>query len=1723
MRHTNSIVSPKSTGEAGSHFESRVAAYYMSSVLVRGAVRGLENAIAEGVKLQRAFEDHPLDDVIVTASLPNGDATLELQVKRTFVFSVKNDTFLEVLDECWRTFQSDAFRQSSDRLGVAFSTYSTKADEYFQSVLLWARHSASASDFFRRVNQKGLSHATARSFVNTMREGLEKVSQNSIADDTSWRFLKSFVILHFDFEKEEVSRDRTHAIERLKYALQISEVASATDLWRELVEEADRAKPTAGSIDRDALVAKLRDRFPLEPQDCTGDLQKVHRESQYALREIDVAIGNTTLNRSHVIAEVNQLLENHNFIEITGEPGVGKSAVLRMIAEQKAMHGTILLLKYDRLANQAGWAGQAAYWRLESDLAHLLTELSCVQQPCLFIDGIDRLFGQAAWSIINDVLRQLFEHTSIDWRVIVTAREANTDYRMQLDQQVYGQLHIGSVKVESLSPDELAIIATENPALAPLIRQDGRAKALIQNPYYLKQLSRLRAIHRIDTIIPATEIDLMKVIWHNPTNSLNDRRKQVLLQLAEHRLVSPTRGFTPNDIEALSSLVVDGMLQQDPIRLTVTFSHDILEDWATCVYLSQRDTQLAELLKQYSEPPWLIAPLQLMATWFLEEDQDASRWNNLLDQITSADLQPRWRRTLLTAPLQSTRAVELLDRLEEDLWHDNGHLLQELMTALRTVETIPDRRFLNPQLFPDMTDTERLQMAYRLSLPRLSTWLRFLTWLVPRLPQLPANLVWELSLVAQKWQSVAANFNAPFSPQLAMYCLNWLRLLEVRSYQRDEETQQKIKLLALDDSRSEGELAKRLREVVLSAPLSIPDQIQEYLQEIVEADHYEAIRQVLKESTYLVRHMPEEYVDFCLQVMLEKRDEADELRRMFGRRNLNELDIKYDRDFRPSSHLQGHFLLLLQTDAEQGIRLINRLCNHAIQTWREWIQLEYKITPLPVQIEFPWGIREFWGHYREYSWFRGAGPGPDAVMSALMALEVWMEEQVSEGRDIEAIFQQVLEGNECVAVLGVCVFIALSNPKESLKAALPLVTCPHLWKWDVRRMIWEHRPSNVMGNWFRDKHLLRPVQQRNESPHRKQEIRHLVAYYLITDDAALRSQFMSAVSDFPNRLPFESEEQRHNEEYAAKLRQDMIQAASYAQPENYRWQETLEEGRYYIVYSAPQEIVEQNRELLEKFAEQNQVLRILNWVISALEEDELSEDITLQEAVRIARQLDDQDVFEPKDDDDLNDEFTRGALAGVAAVAVRFFLSELDDETFNWCRRTLHRAIGLPNLSDRPLLSRESSLPHDPTTYAVYGLSALVTSGKAIQEDKEALLWLVAHPIAQVSAAVFKSLHNAWEQAFHFCWQVLVLGIRLLVTDRENLPQQFQVLYSESELKWIESIYLATLEELKTDTWGQFPAIPSPWIHGPNYQLQEGYRPSDIVFHYNLASKFLFDLPLEFIMANEPTRKPFVNLIKEMLAWTIKRTSPPFSKRSGYDHYTPPLAWNGSFMRWLGLVSSYLSMDECYQLILQPIRSADMDTALSFTENLMDGVVTYRLKQNEMPDVPTLDLWRDLFNWVCQLDAPQRYRDRDYLPNDLAGCISLAILTRYGFHYFESPWPGLEIYREFVEQWIKAFGFLPAAFHYLTIFLDNTGWDWFPEPAFTWLEQITLQQKDNPLFWNTNSNGELAGRLLLRVWQEKRDEIVNSADSVRKLSTMTDIMLQHGVGIALQIQQDISK
>ncbi|WP_137141147.1 hypothetical protein [Azospirillum brasilense] len=233
----------------------------MASVLVGGAVRGLPDHVARAVRVQRAYEGHPLDDVIVDADGAGGPAALSLQVKRSLTFG-DNPLFHEVMKQCWDTFSAAGFRQERDRFGPAIGT-ATGADDDRRTVLEWARQSADAADFHGRIRAPGVANDRMRTFVSTVRASLDKAAGSTIDDDACWRFLKHFVLVHVDFEHESSSRDHQNAVDRLRPALEPWEAGRVADLWQALVAKADAMMAAAGSADRAALMEELGGRFTL--------------------------------------------------------------------------------------------------------------------------------------------------------------------------------------------------------------------------------------------------------------------------------------------------------------------------------------------------------------------------------------------------------------------------------------------------------------------------------------------------------------------------------------------------------------------------------------------------------------------------------------------------------------------------------------------------------------------------------------------------------------------------------------------------------------------------------------------------------------------------------------------------------------------------------------------------------------------------------------------------------------------------------------------------------------------------------------------------------------------------------------------------------------------------------------------------------------------------------------------------------------------------------------------------------------------------------------------------------------------------------------------------------------------------------------------------------------------------------------------------------------------
>jgi hypothetical protein len=233
------MASPYATGGGGTHFEARVVASYLAAIVCEAPARGLPGEFANQLNTQRASFGDPLDDIILYGQSNNGRRTkLHLQIKNKLVFSENDTEWADVLARAWKTFYSDDFDRTLNRIGVGIGTYNARTDQHF----------------FERISEPDFSHQDRQAFVATTRALLTHCVGRPVDDDELWGFLKAFVIVHFDFQSEGSSRDAENTVERLRHAMPVGQRDQAAALWDHLIATAGDLTPVGGGATRATLV-----------------------------------------------------------------------------------------------------------------------------------------------------------------------------------------------------------------------------------------------------------------------------------------------------------------------------------------------------------------------------------------------------------------------------------------------------------------------------------------------------------------------------------------------------------------------------------------------------------------------------------------------------------------------------------------------------------------------------------------------------------------------------------------------------------------------------------------------------------------------------------------------------------------------------------------------------------------------------------------------------------------------------------------------------------------------------------------------------------------------------------------------------------------------------------------------------------------------------------------------------------------------------------------------------------------------------------------------------------------------------------------------------------------------------------------------------------------------------------------------------------------------------
>ena len=1024
------VASTASTGPAGGHFEGQVGAAYLLAMLVGAEARGLPGATIDRVACQRAAEGHPLDDVVVYAHDAQGNpATLEVQVKKGMTFAPSDKVFREVVGQIAEAARKPEFWTTRHELGIAISRTSHNIDGPYQDVLTWARQLGDAATFIDRINRPGSANDRMRSFVDTFRSHLKDAGA-AHDDQTVWQLLRRLHILVFDFTATG-SASAELARERAVRALHPEDAARAGNLWDELTELAIRIAAAGGDRRRDELRSELVQKtFRLAPdRHNLPALAKLAEASGNALADIDDRVGGIMLTRHERIGAVHDALDRGRYVEIRGDAGVGKSAVMKHFAVQASTQSQVVVLSPGRTIAK-GWLAMGAVLNFDGSSHDLLSDLAASGGAILFIDSLD-FYGKEERLTVIDLVREAAKVPGVS--VIATARR---DFGVGEDSWLLASVLDQLGRAEPVFIDELTDGETEElrsgaPALAALLADQHPARPVARN---LFRLSRL-ASRPSDAPMPRTEAEMAEQWWQSADGFKDGghrERARVLASLAEQAIDrSEILSVKGQSATAVDALVMSGTLR-DLRNDRVIFRHDVLREWAIANFLFADATALARLPLDQPAPPDLARGVEVAARLAIERTVDSNAWHSIFTTLNKEGVNPSWSRAVLLALVRSEIASETLNKASAHLLADRARILRELIRIAMAVESVSAAKYygglgIDPRMIPP-----------GISVPNGPSWLRLILWLLRLGANLPAAAIPEVVALYTNWSVVLGG-----QDPCARYIVRWFHqwLMEITRMPEGEESRRPFN----GEIEKMGRLAEDLQTGFLLLSSHAPDLAAAYLNSLKEHPYSDRVREgILKFRGTLAQGAPKELAELTAELLLPKEGEEDEdqqgpLRRPFGHADLN---------FVPVSPAQGPFLELLVHAPQYGLPLIRRLVDYAIS----FLTRGRRIGRDAMTILYPDGSATVFPWHKSYPWSREYGSGPSALASALMALEAWSHGRIEAGESIEKVIADIIGApNPPAAYLLVIVDVLLSHWPASSAVAIPFLACPELLCLDRQR------------------------------------------------------------------------------------------------------------------------------------------------------------------------------------------------------------------------------------------------------------------------------------------------------------------------------------------------------------------------------------------------------------------------------------------------------------------------------------------------------------------------------------------------------------------------------------------------------------------------------------------------------------------------------------------------
>ncbi|WP_186183827.1 ATP-binding protein [Burkholderia gladioli] len=1769
--------SPELAGGAGFTFADQIASRYLVALLLGAGAAGLAERKVIRVALEQRDAGEPLDDIIVDGEAPDGSvARLSLQVKREITISAaaNNKDFCDIVRDSWATIYKPNFREGVDRVGAAVGP-STAVRKWRDLVALaeFAAASVTPADFAIRFAPGGSASNGHRAIFRDLQKITERLGRPATVE-AMHALLRHFVLIRFDALHEGATDDPA-TIALAEQALAPGQAGQAVALTERLRDMARRGAGAARSWDRGALRLGVSPWFRLATDRwLASDLDALMLEVRPAAASILDRIGDATLERAHLRARIVTALADRPLVALRGLPGSGKSVMLRREVEAALARGPALLLKADRLTG-GSWAQYANALGLEQrDPVPLLREIATVGTPTLFIDGLDRI-DRTQRGIVVDLLATLEAQPELsDWRVLATLRDSSVEPVRTWLPRFFDGGRMTSIDVGALDDDEAEALAVARPALRTLLFGPEPVRTLVRRPFFAKVLDDPDLA---SGTTPQSEIELMSRWWSrggfDAQGTEARQRQRALLRLVRLRALQPD---APVSLETLDSTLLapvealanDGVLEDIGDGHFVRFVHDIFFEWSFAQALVGAGSRWVHDLRSAGEPPVIGRSVELRAQAMFVTDPNA--WREALIPLSDAALRTQWRRVWLLAPLGLPDFISRSADFEVAINASDHALFRSALVWFQAQHTVPNPGVLDGSV-GDLADRdERVRVADLIGWPDdFRLWMRFLQYLDVRMDEIPRRLLPQILTLFEVWQNAIADSPNRISTMIVGYAAGWLSELEQRRerighFRRRNEEEPAD---SWGDIENPEEFESALRRLLLRAGRTEPERVSAYLRHFGQERpaSSKTFEDIMAFAPLLSHALPAELASFTLNQLRRELPEDHRLRRIeeerrsaeyrdeLRRRPEESLDwgermslsspnlgysgpdhwdwdaLSLERDssgYFPASPLHQPFQALFENAPDEALRLVRAMSNHAVEAWRQLHRLQPNSgTPVPVEIDFPWGRQTFWGGVREYLWSRGLW-APKPLASAYLALDMWALDQVKKGAAGDALIERIVTGNDSIAALGIALHIALTRPAVT-RVNEALVTTQRLWRADIQRYVEESsiRSSSQIGFW--QKHHRKDalaVEALNTLPVRLEEIRNLATIHVLQVDASAAQRVRNAIRAFVDAPDFELEEERNHPGARDHAAAEARTHAAWGDLAHYRLVDVPDEpDRRAVVMVNP--ILEEPgvRERVEQGQEHLRVFALFRWAEKSFEDDCVADAMTIEQGVASALSLDNEALFQPGGDDD-QISIRRGAVAGAAAVVVAFAPTAAEAK---WAREVLARAADCAE-EGGPLWSSVGIVGWHHVIFVARAAAADLRREPASKRHAVDLLATLIHPLDNVGLATSVLLASLWDTAPQVCWVGLGLALDLCISAPGDIGANSlhdPTAGAEARQRKLQ----AALAKLDCGTT-PLPIPPAPWAVTEATDSRRVDRLRDLDdeegqtrTHWRAADGWWRSARASEILAKQPARAilsagfegPFVSFCEAMLAWTIERRAPVWASRAQDIKKTDVLEWTHRFGDVLGALVGLIAPGHAEAAFIGPICDVvEDDTSFDLLAPLvMTFVCQHVLDSPEVAPVTPIILERSL----DRLLAAPTFRRTAYRAGEMHG-FSMPQLAQWlmfvgvekaalAHRFSNGDWSDIEVILPTVERFVRTVGWAPSIMEdFLT--LTERAREHFPADTFADAVLTALSASDNP---GARWRGTMIGaRIAARV-----QDIADRASPLplalgQKLLRILDILVDQG-------------